>query len=221
MTTRSRTRVKVCCISSVDEARLAVALGADALGLVGAMPSGPGIVADKLAATIVQQVPPPVATFMLTSETTTDGILAHHSRVLANTIQLVDAVPATTYAQLRQALPTVKLVQVIHVIDERSVAEALAAVANGANALLLDSGNPNLTVKELGGTGRVHNWQISRSIVDQSPVPVFLAGGLNPTNVRAAIEQVQPFGLDICSGVRTNGQLDADKLRAFMAQVRG
>ncbi len=217
----NRTRVKVCCISSTDEAQLAVALGADALGLVGAMPSGPGVVADELAATIVQQVPPPLATFMLTSETTAAGILAHHSRVLANTIQLVDAVPATTYTQLRQALPTVKLVQVIHVIDERNVAEALAAVANGADALLLDSGNPNLTVKELGGTGRVHNWQVSRAIVDQSPVPVFLAGGLNPTNVRAAIEQVQPFGLDICSGVRTNGQLDADKLRAFMAQVRG
>ncbi|WP_288426909.1 phosphoribosylanthranilate isomerase [uncultured Spirosoma sp.] len=217
----NRTRVKVCCISSTDEAQLAVALGADALGLVGAMPSGPGVVADELAATIVQQVPPPLATFMLTSETTAAGILAHHSRVLANTIQLVDAVPVTTYTQLRQALPTVKLVQVIHVIDERSVAEALAAVANGADALLLDSGNPNLTVKELGGTGRVHNWQVSRAIVDQSPVPVFLAGGLNPTNVRAAIEQVQPFGLDICSGVRTNGQLDADKLRAFMAQVRG
>ncbi len=217
----NRTCVKVCCISSTDEAQLAVALGADALGLVGAMPSGPGVVADELAATIVQQVPPPLATFMLTSETTAAGILAHHSRVLANTIQLVDAVPATTYTQLRQALPTVKLVQVIHVIDERSVAEALAAVANGADALLLDSGNPNLTVKELGGTGRVHNWQVSRAIVDQSPVPVFLAGGLNPTNVRTAIEQVQPFGLDICSGVRTNGQLDADKLRAFMAQVRG
>lgn len=221
MTTRSRTRVKVCCISSFDEAQLAIELGADALGLVGAMPSGPGVVTDELAAIVARHVPPPIATFMLTSETTTDGILAHHSRVLANTIQLVDAVPASTYSQLRQALPTVKLVQVIHVIDERSVSEALAAVANGANALLLDSGNPNLAVKELGGTGRVHNWQVSRAIVAQSPVPVFLAGGLNPANVRAAIEQVQPFGLDICSGVRTNGQLDADKLRAFMVQVQG
>lgn len=219
MTTRNRTRVKICCISSFDEAQLAIELGADALGLVGAMPSGPGVVADELAAIIARHVPPPVATFMLTSETTTDGILAHHSRVLASTIQLVDAVPPATYAQLRQNLPTVKLVQVIHVIDEHSVSEALTAVANGANALLLDSGNPNLTVKELGGTGRVHNWQLSRAIVAQSPVPVFLAGGLNPTNVRAAIEQVQPFGLDICSGVRTNGQLDASKLQAFMSQV--
>jgi phosphoribosylanthranilate isomerase len=184
------------------------------------MPSGPGVVADELAADIVRRTPPPIATFMLTSETTVAGILTHHNRVLASTIQLVDAVPPEAYNQLRQAIPTVKLVQVIHVIDERSLAEASAAVVSGSDALLLDSGNPNLTVKELGGTGRTHNWQISRAIVAQSPIPVFLAGGLNAATVRVAIEQVQPFGLDICSGVRTNGRLDLEKLRAFMDQVR-
>ena len=215
-----RTRIKVCCISSPEEAQLAIRLGADALGLVGRMPSGPGVVADELAAQIVQVTPPPVATFMLTSETILDDIIAHQRRVGANTIQLVDAVPPETYARLHEALPAVKLVQVIHVLDERNIAEALTAVRNGADALLLDSGNPNLTVKELGGTGRVHNWQVSRQIVGQSPVPVFLAGGLNLGNVREAIQTVRPFGLDICSGVRTNGQLDAEKLEAFVQAVR-
>ncbi|GAB2557665.1 phosphoribosylanthranilate isomerase [Spirosoma aerophilum] len=211
-----RTRVKICCISSIAEAQLAIRLGADALGLVGRMPSGPGVVADDLAAGIVQATPPPLATFMLTSETTVADILAHQRRVGANTIQLVDAVPADTYAQLHAALPAVKLVQVIHVIDEQNLEEALLAVQRGADALLLDSGNPNLAVKELGGTGRVHNWDVSRQIVEQSPVPVFLAGGLSAANVREAIETVHPFGLDICSGVRTNGQLDPQKLEAFM-----
>ena len=215
-----RIRIKVCCISSPEEAQLAIRLGADALGLVGRMPSGPGVVADELAAQIVQVTPPPVATFMLTSETILDDIIAHQRRVGANTIQLVDAVPPETYARLHEALPAVKLVQVIHVLDERNIAEALTAVRNGADALLLDSGNPNLTVKELGGTGRVHNWQVSRQIVGQSPVPVFLAGGLNLGNVREAIQTVRPFGLDICSGVRTNGQLDAEKLEAFVQAVR-
>jgi phosphoribosylanthranilate isomerase len=214
-----RTRLKICCISSVDEARLAIRLGADALGLVGRMPSGPGVVADELAAAVVRATPPPVATFMLTSEQTVADILAHQQRVGANTIQLVDAVPAGTYARLRDALPAVKLVQVIHVIDEQNIAEALAAVEAGADALLLDSGNPNLAVKELGGTGRQHNWLISRQIVAQSSVPVFLAGGLHAGNVRQAIEQVQPFGLDICSGVRTNGHLDERKLDAFLAAL--
>ncbi len=215
-----RTRVKICCISSLDEARLAIRLGADALGLVGRMPSGPGVVGDELAAQIVRVTPPPIATFMLTSEPTTDDIIAHQRRVGANTIQLVDAVPPETYAQLRTALPSVKLVQVIHVIDERNLDEALQAVEDGVDALLLDSGNPTLPVKELGGTGRVHNWRVSRQIVEQSRVPVFLAGGLNAANAREAIESVQPFGLDICSGVRTNGHLDERKLDAFMQALK-
>lgn len=215
-----RTRVKICCISSLEEARLAIRFGADALGLVGPMPSGPGVVADDVAARIVQATPPPVATFMLTSEITTSGIIAHQQRVGANTIQLVDAVPAGTYAQLRAALPVVKLVQVIHVIDERSLDGALQAVELGVDTLLLDSGNPTLATKELGGTGRVHNWQVSRQIVAQSRVPVFLAGGLNADNVQEALDTVQPYGLDICSGVRTNGYLDAHKLKAFMQRVQ-
>lgn len=214
-----RTRVKICCISSIDEARLAIRLGADALGLVGQMPSGPGVVADDLAARIVRATPPPVATFMLTSETDTPGIIDHQRRVGANTIQLVDAVPATVYDQLRATLPAVKLVQVIHVIDERTIDEALQAIQDGADALLLDSGNPNLTIKELGGTGRVHNWQVSHQIVKQATVPVFLAGGLSPQNVRRALDTVQPYGLDICSGVRTGGHLDERKLEAFMQAI--
>lgn len=214
-----RTRVKVCCISSLEEARIAIRAGADALGLVGPMPSGPGVVDDVVAAAVVRITPPSVATFMLTSETTAEGIIAHQQRVGANTIQLVDAVPPGTYARLREALPAVKLVQVIHVVGEESLAEALQAVADGADTLLLDSGNPSLVVKELGGTGRVHNWGVSRRIVEQSTVPVFLAGGLNPENAREAIKTVRPFGLDICSGVRTNGQLDEVKLRAFFEVV--
>lgn len=185
------------------------------------MPSGPGVVTDDIAAHIVRISPPPIATFMLTSETTVAAILAHQQRVGANTIQLVDAVGLNTYADLRAALPAVKLVQVIHVLNERNVEEALAAVAHGADALLLDSGNPNLSVKELGGTGRVHNWLVSRKIVEQSPVPVFLAGGLNADNARRAIGEVGPFGLDICSGVRTNGHLDERKLEAFIKVVSG
>lgn len=215
-----RTRVKICCINSPAEARLAIRLGADALGLVGRMPSGPGVIGDDVAAQIVRATPPPIALFMLTSEITINGIVAHQQRVGANTIQIVDAVSGETYAQLHAALPAVKLVQVIHVIDERNIDEALRAVHDGADALLLDSGNPTLAVKELGGTGRVHNWQVSRQIVEQSAVPVFLAGGLSPQNVREAIDIVQPFGLDICSGVRTNGSLDEGKLEAFMRVLR-
>ncbi|GAB3326656.1 N-(5'-phosphoribosyl)anthranilate isomerase [Larkinella ripae] len=212
-------RVKICCISSVEEARMAVDAGASAVGLVGRMPSGPGIIGDELIRTIAQTVPPPVATFLLTSEPTAEAVIEHQRRVLTNTVQLVDALPPGSYRVLRAALPGVKLVQVIHVLDELSIDEALAS-ADAVDALLLDSGNPKLAVKELGGTGRRHDWALSRRIVNQSRVPVFLAGGLKPENVRQAIDTVQPFGLDLCSSVRTDGKLDAGKLNDFFRELR-
>lgn len=182
------------------------------------MPSGPGVIDDTKIARIAATAPPGVSTFLLTSETIAAGIIQQHRRAQTTTLQLVDAVATDVYALLRTELPAIKIVQVIHVLDESSVEEALAA-AHFVDALLLDSGNPRLTVKELGGTGRTHNWRISRNIVEQSGIPVFLAGGLNAENAREALESVGPFGLDICSGVRTDGRLDPAKLEKFMNAV--
>ena len=218
----SRPKIKICCIQSVAEARLAVAHGADALGLVSAMPSGAGIIADeRLIPEIAATVPPPVATFLLTSLTDTDAIIAQHRRCRTSTIQLVDALTRGTHTDLRAALPGIRLVQVIHVLDESSAAEALAAAPH-VDALLLDSGNPHLAVKQLGGTGRTHNWALSRRIVEKSGKPVFLAGGLRAENVAAAWDAVRPWGFDICSGVRTpDDHLDERRLAAFVAAVAG
>jgi phosphoribosylanthranilate isomerase len=207
-------RVKICCISSSEEAAMAIRHGAAALGLVGKMPSGPGVITDEAIYSIAQMVPPPIATFLLTSETIAQDIIEHHQKVHTTTIQLVDALPNRDYLTIRERLPNVKLVQVIHVINENSVEEAIE-ISQWVDAILLDSGNPNLSVKELGGTGRTHNWQLSRQIRENISIPVFLAGGLHQGNVREAIETVQPFGVDLCSGVRTNGKLDERKLEAF------
>jgi phosphoribosylanthranilate isomerase len=119
---------------------------------------------------------------------------------------------------LRKQLIGIKLVQVIHVLDDHSVEEAIS-VEKYVDALLLDSGNPKLETKKLGGTGRTHNWSFSKKIKDMVNIPVFLAGGLNPGNVLEAIEIVQPYGLDICSGVRTTNRLDEDKLKLFFENV--
>lgn len=214
------TRLKVCCIASRDEAALAISHGASALGLVSAMPSGPGPIDEGLIAEIAASVPPPVATFLLTCATTAEAIAAQVRRCRPSTIQLVDAVEPGVYVALRSAVPGVKLVQVIHVQDEASIDEA-QAVAARVDALLLDSGNPKLAVKELGGTGRAHDWRLSRRIVEAVAVPVFLAGGLNPGNVREAMATVQPFGIDVCSGLRSDGRLDEAKLAPFAAAVLG
>ena len=211
-------RVKICCISSEEEAKLAIDYGASALGLVGHMPSGPGIISDEEIKAIAKKVPPPIATFLLTSEVSADAIVRHHQLVQTNTIQIVDALEEGTYLNIKNALPEVKLVQVIHVQGEASIDEALA-IAEKVDALLLDSGNPNASVKTLGGTGNTHDWTISRKISDQSQVPVFLAGGLNASNIKRAIDTVQPFGVDLCSGVRSNGHLDPAKLEQFFGQL--
>jgi phosphoribosylanthranilate isomerase len=211
-------RVKICCISSVDEARMAVQHGAAALGLVSSMPSGPGVIQEELIARIARTVPPGVASFLLTSRQDTSSIIEQQRRAGVNTIQIVDRLAMGTYDHLREALPGIALVQVIHVAGEHSIDEALA-IAPHVNAILLDSGNPNLAVKELGGTARVHDWQVSRRIREQVDVPVYLAGGLRAENVAEAIRIVQPFGLDLCSGVRTDGRLDEAKLAAFFAAI--
>jgi len=204
-------KVKICCISSIEEARLAVAYGAAAIGLVGRMPSGPGIITDELIHAIAKTVPPPIQTFLLTSETTTDNIIEHHKKVNTTTIQIVDALSGREYHKIREAIPNVQLVQVIHVLDEGSIKEAIE-ISEFVDAILLDSGNPNLPTKVLGGTGKTHNWDLSKKIREEISLPVFLAGGINKDNIKKAIEHVQPYGIDLCSSVRTNGQLDERKL---------
>ena len=212
------TLVKICCMASVEEARTAIRMGASAVGLVSRMPSGPGPIEEELIAKIVSTVPRGIETFLLTSETSAAAIIAQQRRTGASTLQLVDRVEDGAHQAIREALPGIRIVQVIHVTGEESLAEAIA-MAREADALLLDSGNPSLPVKELGGTGRRHDWSISRRIVESSPVPVWLAGGLNASNVGEAIKGVRPFGVDVCSGVRTDGRLDPDKLSVFFATI--
>ena len=213
-----KTKVKVCCIKSVEEAQRALRAGASALGFVTAMPSGPGPISEDQIAAIIPQVPRDIATFLLTSRQDAASIIAQQHRTKANTLQLIDSVPFSVYPELRSALPGVAIVQVIHVTGDESV-ELAQALAPFVDAILLDSGNPNLPVKELGGTGRVHDWNLSRAIREQVKVPVYLAGGLRPDNVAEAIRLVQPYAVDLCSGVRTNGNLDETKLSDFFSQV--
>jgi phosphoribosylanthranilate isomerase len=219
MYSHSDVRVKICCIGSVDEARLAVLAGASAVGLVSAMPSGPGVIAETLIAQIAATVPTGVASFLLTCHQSAAAIIEQQRRLRTNAVQICDRLTGGSYADLRGALPGIALVQVIHVVGEESIDEACSSAPH-VDAILLDSGNQRLPVKQLGGTGRRHDWAVSRRIRETLNKPLYLAGGLDPGNVREAIEAVEPFGVDVCSGVRTGGQLDAAKLAAFVAAVR-
>ncbi len=212
------TKVKVCCVKSIDEAQLAMRHGAAALGLVSEMPSGPGVISDSRIAEIAAVVPTPIKTFLLTSRTDPAEIAEHAKRSGVTTVQICDRLAEGGHDELQRALPEVSLVQVVHVCGEDSVREAVD-VSRGVDALLLDSGNQALEVKELGGTGRTHDWSLSARIVRECSVPVFLAGGLKPSNVADAIRTVRPFGVDLCTGIRTEGNLDEAKLSDFMSAV--
>ena len=195
---------------------MAAAAGASAIGLVSEMPSGPGVIPEALIAEIAAKIPAGIATFLLTCASTADAIAAQQRRTGVNTVQICDELEAGGHARLRAALPGITLVQVVHVDGEDAVTRA-RAVAAQVDAILLDSGNQKLAVKELGGTGRRHDWSISRRIRDVVGVPVYLAGGLSADNVAEAVATVAPYGLDVCSGVRTDGRLDPVKLAAFAA----
>ncbi len=213
-------QVKICCISSVAEAKLAIRYGAHAVGLVSEMPSGVGVISDDRIREIAKTIPPGVRSFLLTSRCDPDLIVAQQRETGVDTIQLVDHVDAPDLRRLRISLPDVSLVQVIHVTGASAIANAIS-VASLVDAILLDSGTPDGPVRELGGTGRVHDWEVSARIVAELDVPVFLAGGLRPDNVAQAIRQVRPFGVDVCSGLRPAGFLDEQLLASFFEAVRG
>jgi phosphoribosylanthranilate isomerase len=209
-------KVKICCIQSIDEAELAIKYGASAIGLVSEMPSGPGVISEDLIEEIAAAVPPTIDTFLLTSKLDADSIIEQHRKCKTTTLQIVDRVKTNVLITLKQELPAIRLVQVIHINGEESITEAIN-VSSFIDIILLDSGNQKLEVKELGGTGRTHDWTISRKIRDAVSVPVYLAGGINAKNVLVGVKEVYPFGIDLCSGVRVNGELNEKRLEEFFS----
>lgn len=207
-------KVKVCCISSLDEANLAISAGASAIGLVSEMPSGPGVISEVLIAHIAKAVPNNIETFLLTSKQTVKEIIIQLNKCKTTTVQVVDDINEGSYKDIKSAIPHIKIVQVLHVENEESIKKAVI-ISKYVDAILLDSGNQRLQVKELGGTGRIHDWSLSKKIVEKVNVPVYLAGGLNSKNVVKAMKTVNPYGIDLCSGVRSNGRLDKLKLTEF------
>ena len=197
---------------------MAIAAGADLVGLVGPMPSGPGPIDLDSAAAIARGLPPGVGAVLLSSATGLDRLEAELRLVRPAVLQLVDAIEPRVLEALRRHVGGTRLLQVLHV-EDGAVIEAARAVAPLVDGLLLDSGRPDAAIKELGGTGRVHDWRLSRQVVEAVDRPVFLAGGLGPANIARAIAEVRPFGVDLCSGIRTAGQLDAALLATFMAAV--
>jgi phosphoribosylanthranilate isomerase len=209
-----KTKVKICCIKTIEEAELAISFGASAIGLVSEMPSGPGVISDESIIEISNYASGKVDTFLLTSKQDSDSIIQQLKKYKTTTVQIVDRLTNGSYSDIKLALPSIKIIQVLHVNNDISIDEA-KEIENEVDAILLDSGNNKLFIKELGGTGRTHDWSVSKRIVEAVNVPIYLAGGLNPNNVAEAVKTVIPHSVDVCSGVRTNDKLDKNKLTKF------
>ena len=197
---------------------MAIQAGADALGLVGAMPSGPGVIEDHTIRAISLELPAAVSAFLLTQERTAEAIAEHVTRCAVSTVQVVNHVDPLELQTLRRLMPTLRIVQVIHV-EGSDALDLVHHYENFVHSFLLDSGTPGAAVPILGGTGRTHDWAVSAQIVRSTRRPVFLAGGLTPVNVVEAIRVVRAYGLDICSGVRSEGRLDIEKLRSYVHAI--
>lgn len=207
--------VKICGIISSHEASLAATEGADAIGLISHMPSGPGIIHESLIRDIARSTPPSMASFLLTSRTSAEEIIRQHRYCGTTSLQLCEQLVPQEYYLLREALPGTLLVQTVHVTGEEALEAALHA-APFVDALLLDSVSGSVR----GGTGRTHDWSVSRRIRDSSKLPIYLAGGLNHENLGSAIEAVDPAGVDVYTGVRSASGLDERLLRLFIDAAR-
>tara|TARA_B100001939_G_scaffold290967_1_gene262613 strand:+ start:379 stop:1029 length:651 start_codon:yes stop_codon:yes gene_type:complete len=212
-------KLKICCINSHDEAKTAISAGADLLGLVADMPSGEGMIEDDKIREIAASIKSFNNSVLLTSRTDAESIIEHHKETITSHIQIVDYIDVKNYQEIRKSLPDIKLIQVVHVEDESSYSLAMN-FSSYVDFILLDSGKPSAKKRTLGGTGDTHNWNISKKIVRDCSIPVYLAGGINHSNVVEAIQKVKPYGIDLCTGLRTNNKLDKNKLNAFMEAIK-
>ena len=212
-------KLKICCINSHDEAKTAISAGADLLGLVADMPSGEGMIEDRKIREIAASIKSFNNSVLLTSRTDAESIIEHHKETITSHIQIVDYIDVKNYQKIRKSLPDIKLIQVVHVEDESSYSLAMN-FSSYVDFILLDSGKPSAKKRTLGGTGDTHNWNISKKIVRDCSIPVYLAGGINHSNVVEAIQKVKPYGIDLCTGLRTNNKLDKNKLNVFMEAIK-
>jgi phosphoribosylanthranilate isomerase len=210
-------RVKICGIRSDQEAKMAIAAGADAVGfLIGLDYRTDDEVTPAIAAEIISQLPPFISSVLVTHRTDRSSVVEVCREINCNTIQLHGDFPLDEIEPLRRQFPFVRIIKAVHVLDSDSIEYATRA-ARKADAILLDT----KTDIRIGGTGITHDWAISAQIVKQSSKPVILAGGLTPDNVCAAVRAVAPYGVDVNSGVENfAGSKSPTKIEAFVRAAK-
>lgn len=209
-------RVKICGIRDCNDAETAVRAGVDAVGfIVGTT----GIAEDKIdvdsARTIIESLPLFVSRVLVTHLTDETQIADLAVSLRVDTVQIQDFVPPESVVRIRRQLPSCMLIKTVHVVTEAQTFQMMHDFEPVVDMLLLDS----RTTDRLGGTGLVHDWNISEQAVRLARVPVILAGGLTDTNVYDAVSQTRPFGVDVNTGVETDGWKDPSKAQKFVSEA--
>ena len=204
-------RVKICGTATFADLDCAVAAGADAVGfLMGITHVTQDAVTPETAAAMVATLPPFIVPVAVTHLTKPSDLIRIVELARCTTLQIQDVVTPDDIAEVREALPYLRIMKAVHVMDESAIATA-KYFSDTADAILLDT----RTADRIGGTGITHDWNISAKIVK-----VILAGGLTPENVTEAIIRVRPYAVDVHTGVKKNGVRDAERTRAFVTNAR-
>ncbi len=212
-------RVKICGNKRVEDALQAIRLGADAIGLlVGQEHASRDFITPALAASIARQLPPFCAIVLATHINSVKEVLQLANFIGVNALQLHGDSTPEDIIQIRKNLPNIKIIKSVHVVDNKSTG-AVGKYIGVVDAILLDT--INLKTKQIGGTGKTHDWNISRKIVEEYDIPIVLAGGLSPDNVAEAVKFVKPYGVDVNTGTKgEDGFKDYGKLELFIRRAK-
>ena len=218
------TRVKICGVTCLEDLRVAVDAGADAIGLLVDVPvDSPREISPGRAAELVAEVPPFVTTVLVTMPETPERAVELVRTVESDAIQIHGDMGVGDLAYLTATVDA----SVVKVLDAAAL-ERTSRYADVADALLVDSVDEDGG----GGTGRTHDWKRTRAIADDLHSPIVLAGGLTPENVAEAVRTVEPFAVDVASGVERDagtakegdenpaGRKDADAVAAFVENAK-
>ncbi len=212
--------LKVCCIQNIAEALSCIERQVHMIGFVSAMPTGFRLLTDLQIKDIISQLPPSeTLSVLLSSRTSAAGLVDHIRYTGAQALQIVDELSQDVLRQVREQLPELKIIQVIHVTSPKDIEKA-QSIESLVDYILLDSGKQQGNPKALGGTGLTHDWSISAELVRSLSKPVMLAGGLKLQNIAEAIDTVGPAGIDICTGLRDPKYLLLKRLDEMISKLK-
>jgi phosphoribosylanthranilate isomerase len=212
-------RVKICGMKSVDDIDIAAKCGADAVGFITEVAvDTPRNLDMELSTELINTTPPFVTTVMVIMPES----IAHAKKLVSNARPDIVQVHSTADTELLTALRAmrVRIIQKFSISDETKVMETIKIINELAECNLIDSAILDTACSSGGGSGLTHDWKISSEVAKNIPVPLIVAGGLNPQNVGKCVDIVSPYGVDVASGVEVKGKKDLNHVCDFIRAVR-